>query len=51
MPSKDLVTLIQMDGDLTKEEVVTLFGMGKKACQKIYDMQKKTLKEKYQGEE
>lgn len=51
MPTKNLVTLLQMDGELTKEEVVTLLGMAKIACQKIYEVQKKTLKEKYQGVE
>ncbi|MFH0711108.1 MAG: exosome complex exonuclease Rrp41 [Candidatus Aenigmatarchaeota archaeon] len=48
IPSKNLVTLLQMDGILTKEEILKLLKMGKEACQKIYEMEKKALKEKYE---
>jgi exosome complex component RRP41 len=51
MPSKNLVTLLQMDGILSKEEFVKLLDMAKRSCEKIYEMQKKTLKERYGGEE
>ena len=51
LPNKNLVTLLQMDGDLTKEEVVKLLEMAKKSCKNIYEIQKKTLKEKYKGGE
>jgi len=49
LPSKDEVTLLQMDGQLTKHEVMELLHMAKEACHKIYEMQKKTLKNKYEG--
>jgi len=48
VPSKNLVTLLQMDGVLTKEELVKLLGMAKDTCKKIYEMQEKVLKEKYE---
>jgi exosome complex component RRP41 len=50
--SKDEVTLLQMDGVLTREEVVKLFQMAKDTCKKIYEMQKGALKESFgAGEE
>lgn len=48
IPAKNMVTLLQMDGTLTKEEILTLLNMAKESCQKIYEMQKKILKEKYE---
>ena len=47
MPGKKKVTLLQMDGLLTKDEVIKLLNMAKKNCEKIYEMQKKALKESY----
>lgn len=51
VPSKNLVTLLQMDGILTREELVTLLDMAKKTCRKIYELQKEALLERYKGEE
>ncbi len=45
------VTLLQLDGDVTKEELRSLLELGKKACSVIHDVQKKALKEKYLGVE
>ena len=42
------VTLLQMDGEAKKQELMKLLEMGKKACFDIYEIQKKALKEKYQ---
>ena len=48
----DEVTLLQMDGVLTREEVLKLFKMARDTCKKIYEMQKGALKENYgAGEE
>lgn len=47
MPSKKKVTLLQMDGAVTKEELMKLIDMAVKSCEKIYEEQKKILKEKY----
>ena len=41
------VTLLQMDGETKKQELMKLLEMGKKACFDIYEIQKKALKEKY----
>jgi len=49
MPSKDKITLLQMDGLLTKQEFLTAIKMAKSYCKKIYELQKKTLKEKYEN--
>jgi len=47
MPSKGEITLLQMDGRLTKEEVMTLLRKAEETCKKIYEMQKQTLYEHY----
>lgn len=47
MPSKGLITLLQMDGRLTKEEVLQLLKKAEENCKKIYEMQKKALLEKF----
>jgi len=49
MPSKDKVTLLQMDGRVTKEELFKLLDLAKKTCKKIYEMQKSALKESYKS--
>ncbi|MEM5802215.1 MAG: exosome complex exonuclease Rrp41 [Candidatus Aenigmatarchaeota archaeon] len=51
LPSKDEVTLLQSDGELTKEELMQLLDYAKKNCWKIYEMQKKALKDKYKAME
>ena len=47
MPNSGKITLLQMDGEVKKEEIMKLIEMGKKACMDIYEVQKKALKEKY----
>ncbi|WXG40788.1 MAG: exosome complex exonuclease Rrp41 [Candidatus Freyarchaeum deiterrae] len=47
MPRKNLITLIQMDGFLTKQEFVEAYELAVKGCQKIYDMQREVLIQKY----
>jgi exosome complex component RRP41 len=47
IPERGLITLLQMDGVLTKEELFTLLDMVKEACTKILQMQRATLKEAY----
>ena len=51
MPSKGLITLLQMDGRLTKEEIMELLKKAEEACKKIYEMQKKALLDKFKVEE
>lgn len=50
LPSKDEVTLLQMDGILTKEEFIKLLNLARDSCNKIYELQKKALREKYRVE-
>ena len=51
MPSKGKITLLQMDGVLTREEFNKLIEMAKQNCYKIYEIQKNALKEKYKVSE
>ena len=46
-PKKRLLTLIQMDGIVTKDELKTIVSLAKKGCEQIYEVQKKVIKEKY----
>lgn len=50
IPSTEELTLLQMDGEITKEQLKKALEMGKKACKNIYEIQKKALKSKYKGE-
>ena len=47
MPNSGKITLLQMDGEVKKDELMKLIEMGKKALMDIYEIQKKALKEKY----
>jgi len=51
IPNSDKITLIQMDGEIKKEELKKLIDMAKNTCKKIYEIMKKALKEKYEVEE
>jgi len=50
LPNKGLISLLQMDGALTKEEILKLLQLAKESCMQIYEMQKKILKDSYKGE-
>jgi len=50
MPNSDKITLIQMDGKITKEDLKKLMEMVKKTGKQIYDVMKKALKERYEVE-
>ena len=45
------VTLLQMDGILSKEELKELLALGKKASEKIKEVQVKALLDKFSGKE
>jgi exosome complex component RRP41 len=47
MPNSGKVTLLQMDGEVSKEQLKEALELAKKACMDIYEVQKKALKEKY----
>lgn len=50
MPKSGGITLLQCDGYVTKEQLKKALEAGKNACNKIYEIQKIALKNKYQGE-
>ena len=43
------ITLLQADGEFTKEDLKKGIELGKKGCAKILEVQLKALKEKYEG--
>lgn len=47
MPNSGKVTLLQLDGNMSKDELEKALKLAKKACSEIYEVQKKALKEKY----
>jgi exosome complex component RRP41 len=49
MPTKGLITLLQMDGRLTKDEVIKLLGIATENCKKIYEMQREVILKKYEN--
>lgn len=53
IPSLNEISLLQMDGEITKEKLVDALEIGKKACEEVIEIQKRALKEKYamNGEE
>lgn len=50
IPSTGKISLLQMDGDISKEELKQAIELGKKKCVEINNMQKEALKRKYQIE-
>jgi len=48
-PRTGEITLLQLDGEISKEEFKKALDYAKKGCMKIYEVQKKALKEKYAG--
>jgi len=51
MPRKKKITLLQMDGRLESEETKTIVKNVLKAGEKVYEMQKKALRKKYEAVE
>jgi len=47
LPNSGKVSLLQMDGELKKEDLQKALELAKKVCAKLYEIQKKALKEKY----
>ncbi len=47
LPNSGKVSLLQMDGDITPEDLQVMIAKAKLACQKIYDVQKTALKERF----
>ena len=51
MPNSGKITLLQMDGLITRDDLKKAMEMAKKVCREIYQIQKSALKEKYKYEE
>lgn len=51
VPDTGEVTLLQMDGVLTKEEISKLLKMAQDSCNKIFEKQKEALRNYYRREE
>jgi exosome complex component RRP41 len=47
MPNSNVVTLLQMDGNLTQEEFENAISLAIEGCKKVYAIQKEALKTKY----
>lgn len=47
IPSTEQITLLQMDGEITQEQLKEGLEMAKKACLQINEIQRKALKDKY----
>ena len=47
MPSKNAVTLLQMDGQLTQDEFLKSLELARKGCQEVYKKQKEALEEHF----
>src|SRR3989339_274483 len=50
IPNSGKLTLLQMDGEIKKEDISKLLDMAKKTCMNIYELQKNALKEKYKAD-
>ena len=48
-PNSNEITLLQMEGLISKDELKKVLEMGKKVCKDIYEVQKKALKDKYKS--
>lgn len=49
MPRLNEITLLQLDGNVTKAELKEALDGAKKACEQIYKTQQQALKDKYKG--
>ncbi len=51
LPRTGEITLLQLDGEISKEDLKKAIEAGKEACKKIYEVQKAALRAKYAQEE
>jgi len=47
IPSTGEISLLQMDGEISKDDLIKALETGKKKLMEIYELQKKVLKDKY----
>jgi len=44
------ISLLQLDGDVSKDELIKAIELGKKGCEEILEVQRKALKDYFKGE-
>lgn len=49
LPRRNEISLLQLDGGIKKEEIIKALEMARKSCEKILEVQRKALMEKYQN--
>ncbi|HIH43084.1 TPA: exosome complex exonuclease Rrp41 [Candidatus Woesearchaeota archaeon] len=49
LPNSGKISLLQMDGEISNEQLVKALKMGEVACKQIYEVQKAALKDKYKS--
>lgn len=47
MPNSGKITLLQMDGEVSREDLMKALELAKNTCRRIYELQKSALKEKF----
>ena len=47
LPSSGKITLLQMDGEVSAQDLKKMLELASKACKQIFEVQKKALKEKF----
>jgi len=50
LPKDDMITLIQLDGNISAEDLNKAIKLGIKGCKKIHELQVRALKKRYQHE-
>ncbi|MCW1293877.1 MAG: exosome complex exonuclease Rrp41 [Candidatus Parvarchaeota archaeon] len=50
LPSKDEIVLLQLDGEVSKEELKKAIELGRKEAEKIYELEKAALKRRFMYE-
>src|SRR3989344_4892139 len=50
LPRKNEISLLQLDGFIKPDEIEEALELAKKSCQHILEVQRKALREKYEGE-
>ena len=51
LPRRNEFSLLQMDGDLSEEQLEEALDLGRKGCLQVYEIQKEALKKKYVTED
>ena len=49
LPGRDEISLLQLDGKMKKEEIAEALELAKKSCEKILEVQRNALMEKYKN--